>query len=168
MKDADTVLGFGRHTADWFESAPAPENDGEVLVIQIDSKASPTATDKELAKRRGKRVVNPHRGSQRHRCRASRKRRGSKKRRKKGDKAKNGKMATIVVIYTLKQADKRGFTKESGKTVQIVTDGDNDLARYIGDFSPDALHTIDVFHVVEYLWEAAGCPFKEGSDELIE
>jgi hypothetical protein len=25
MKDADTVLGFGRHTADWFESAPAPE-----------------------------------------------------------------------------------------------------------------------------------------------
>ena len=90
MTVKDTVLGFGRHTADWFESAPAPENDGEVLVIQVDSKASPTATDKELAKRRGKRVANPYRGSQRHRGRASRKRRGSKKRRKKGDKAKNG------------------------------------------------------------------------------
>lgn len=195
----ETVLGFGRHTADWFESAPAPQDDGEVLVIQIDSKASPTATDKELEKRRGKRVANPHHGSQRHRGRASRKRRGSKKRRKKGDKAKNGKMATIVVIYTLKQgdggilegpvnkkvyasyapkrhavaiarreADKRGFTKDSGKTVQIVTDGDNDLARYIVEFFSEALHTIDVFHVVQYLWEAAGCLFKEGSDELVE
>jgi len=30
-----TVLGLGRHTAAWFESAPAPEEEGEVLVIQI-------------------------------------------------------------------------------------------------------------------------------------
>ena len=50
----ETVLGFGRHTNDWFESQTANENDGEVLIIQIDSKASPTATDEELEKRRGK------------------------------------------------------------------------------------------------------------------
>lgn len=195
----ETVLGFGRHTNDWFESQPAPEDDGEVLIIQIDSKAIPTATDEELKKRRGKRKVNPHSGSQRHRNRAARKNRYKKKRRKKGDKSKNGKMATIVVMYTLKlcsdgtlegpinkkvyasyapkrhavaiarrEADKRGFVKGDNRLVQIVTDGDNDLACYIEELFPNAIHTIDVFHVMEYLWEAGGSIYKEGSDELIE
>jgi len=98
---AGMVLGLGQHTAAWFESAPAPEGDGEVLVIQIDSKATLTATEAELEKRRGKRASNPHPGSQRHRGRAARRRRGSKKRRKKGDKAKNGKMATISSLMGL-------------------------------------------------------------------
>ena len=80
------VLGLGKHTGQWFESAPAPEDDGEVLIIQIDSKATPTATDEELEKRRGKRGDNIHSGSQRHRGKAARKRRGPKKRKKKGDK----------------------------------------------------------------------------------
>ena len=193
----EMVLGLGRHTREWFESAPAPQDDGEVLVIQIDSKATPTATDEELKKRRGKRSNNPHPGSQRHRSRKARHRRGSKKRKKKGDKSKNGKNTTIVVMYTLRisedgslegplnkkvyasyapkrhsvaiarrEADKRGFTQESGKTVQIITDGDNDLDRYIGEFFPEAIHTIDVFHVTEYLWKAGACLFKEGSVEL--
>jgi hypothetical protein len=195
----EMVLGLGRHTGEWFESVPAPKNDGNVLVIQIDSKASPTATEEELSKRRGERAHNSHPRSQRHRGRDKRKRRGSKKRKKKGDKSKNGKMATIVVMYTLKQsidgmlegpinkkvyasyapkrhavaiarrdADKRGFTKDSGKLVQIVTDGDNDLESYIKEFFPEAKHTIDIFHVTEYLWEAGRCIYKEGSDELIE
>lgn len=193
------VLGLGRHTTAWFEQAPAPEGDGEVLVIQLDGKATPTATDAELAKRRGKRAANPHPGSQRHRGRAARQRRGSKRRRKKGDKAKNGKMATIVVMYTLRQsadgslegplnkkvyasyapkrhavaiarreADKRGFTPQSGKRIQVVTDGDNDLERYVAEFFPEAEHTIDVYHVVEYLWEAGECLYPEGSAELQE
>ncbi len=195
----DMVLGLGRHTGAWFEAAPAPEGDGEVLVIQFDSKASPTATEEELAKRRGKRRARPHRGSQRHRGRAARRRRGPKKRRKKGDKSKNGKMATIAVMYTLKksadgtlegpinkkvyasyapkrhviaiarrEADKRGFGQESGKKIQIVTDGDNDLERYIEIFFPEAIHTIDIYHVTEYLWEAGRCLYPEGSTELVE
>jgi len=193
------VLGLGRHTGDWFESAPAPEGDGEVLVIQIDSKATPTATEEELEKRRGPRRENPHPGSQRHRRREARKRRGSKKRRKKGDKSKNGKMATIATMYTLKvsadgtlegpinkkvyasyapkrhavaiarrEADKRGFQRGSGKVIQIVTDGDNDLERYINEYFPEAEHTIDVYHVTEYIWEAGHCLHREGSAELIE
>lgn len=193
------VLGLGRHTAAWFEAAPVPEGDGEVLVIQIDSKATPTATEQELEKRRGPRRVNPHPGSQRHRGRAARQRRGSKKRRKKGDKAKNGKMATIVTMYTLRrsadgqlegpinkkvyasyapkrhavaiarrEANRRGFGPGSGKLVQIVTDGDNDLERYIGELFPEAIHTIDVYHVTEYLWKAGQCLYGEGSAELIE
>jgi len=194
-----TVLGFGKHTNDWFEFQPAPEDDGEVLIIQIDSKAIPTATDEELKKRRGKRKANPHPGSGRHRSRAARKNRHKKKRRKKGDKSKNGKMATVVVMYTLKlccdgtlegyinkrvyasyaakrhavaiarrEASKRGFMEGDNKLVQIVTDGDNDLARYIEELFPSAIHTIDVFHVMEYLWFAVGSIFKEGSDELTE
>lgn len=195
----EMVLGLGRHTGHWFESAPSPKGDGDVLIIQIDSKATPTATDEELSKRRGKRSANSPACSQRHRGRGKRKRLGSKKRRKKGDKSKNGKMATIVVMYTLKwgddgslegpvnkkvyasyapkrhavaiarrEANKRGFAMDKGNIIQIITDGDNDLDRYIGEFFPEAIHTIDVFHVTEYLWEAGGCLYKEGSEELIE
>jgi hypothetical protein len=58
--------------------------------------------------------------------------------------------------------------KGDKKLVQVITDGDNDLARYIEHFFPNAIHTIDVFHVVEYLWEAGGCLYKEGSVELTE
>lgn len=193
------VLGLGRHTTAWFAQAPAPKGDGEVLVIQLDSKATPTATDAELEKRRGPRTPNPHPGSQRHRGRAARQRRGSKKRRQKGDKAKNGKMATIVVMYTLqrrpdgtlagpinkkvyasyapkrhavaiarREADKRGFGPGSGKRIQIVSDGDLDLERYIEELFPEAEHTIDVYHVVEYLWDAGACLYREGSAELTE
>ena len=195
------VLGFGRYTAEWFEQAPPPEGDGEILVIQIDSKATPTATDSELEKRRGKRDVRRRAPSPRHRGRAKRKRLGSKPRRKKGDKSKNGKAATIVVMYTLKcstgkdgaplllgplnrrvyasyapkrhafaiarrEADKRGFTKGSGKTIQIVTDGDTDLEDYTRDFFPGAMHTLDIMHAIEYLWKARACLYKEGSREL--
>ena len=196
---ADMVLGLGQHTGAWFESAPAPEGEGEVLVIQIDSKATPTATEAELEKRRGKRKPNPHPGSQRHRGRVARQRRGPKTRRKKGDKAKNGKMATIVTMYTLRwstdgqlegpinkkvyasyapkrhavaiarrEANKRGFGPESGKLVQIVTDGDNDLQHYIEELFSEAIHTVDIYHVIEYLWEAGQCLYKEGSAELVE
>ena len=62
----DSVLGFGQFTTEWFSSAPVPTGDGEVLVIQVDSKATPTATEEELEKRRGKRAKNPHPSSQRH------------------------------------------------------------------------------------------------------
>ena len=197
------VLGFGAHTSAWFEQTEAPEDDGDVLVIQFDSKATPTATLSELRKRRGKRAKKSPAPSPRHRGRDQRERRGPKKRRKKGDKSKNGRMATLMTMYTLKrsqaedgsplllgplnrrvyasyapkrhafaiarrEADKRGFTQDSGKLIQIVTDGDEDLARYREEFFPEAIHSLDVLHVVERLWEAAGCLFPEGSDALEE
>ena len=40
--------------------------------------------------------------------------------------------------------------------------------RYIQELFPKATHTIDVFHVTEYLWKAGGCLYKEGSEELVE
>jgi hypothetical protein len=201
MSIEKAVLGLGRYTAEWFELAPPPEGDGEVLVIQFDSKATPTATDSELEKRRRKRGPRPVVSSPRHRGRDKRRRRGSKPRRKKGDKSKNGRAVTLAVMYTLREAtdekgrrilegpinrrfygsyaakrhafiiarreaNKRGFGPESGKRIQIVTDGDDDLRRYGGEFFPEAIHTLDVMHVMEHLWEAGACLYKEGSLEL--
>lgn len=189
------VLGLGRHTGEWFQSAPPPEGDGEVLVILIDGKASPTATEQELKRRRGKRPKRPA-PSARHRGRDKRKAYGQKPRRKKGDKSKNGRVASMVVMYTLKregkrllgpvnrwcyasfapkrhafevarrEANKRGFTATSGKLVQLVTDGDDDLALYKKEYFPEALHTLDIMHALEYVWEAGGCLYQEGSSEL--
>jgi len=194
-----TVLGLGRHTAAWFESALAPSDDGDALVIQIDSKGAPTATDSELARRRGKRKKQPKRcmkRCRRHRGRARRGKYGKKPRRNKGDKSKNAKMATMVVMFTLRRGEdgerhgpinvwryasfapkrhafavaqretnKRGFGPESGKLVQLLTDGDNDLAYYAKEFLPHALHSIDVMHVVEKLWSAGESLYREGTVE---
>ena len=191
-----SVLGFGRYTADWFERQPAPEGDGDVLVILIDGKGVPTATERELRKRRGKRRKARVPKSPRHRGRQRRARWSPRHRRNKGDKSKNAKMATLVVMYTLKrqgsylvgpinrwvygsfapkkhtfimarrEANKRGFTSGCGKQVQLLTDGDPDLERYGKQLFPEATHTLDVIHVIEKLWEAAACLYPEGSDEL--
>lgn len=194
-----TVLGLGRRTGEWFEHAPAPKGDGDVLLILIDSKGAPTATESELEHRRGPRRLNPYPDSDRHRGRDRREIYGGNPRRKKGDKSKNARMATLAVMYTLRrasdgsgrllgpinkqvygsfaskrhafaiarrEADKRGFTTGVGKLVQVVTDGDEDLAGYTKQFFPEAIHTIDVIHVLEYVWTAGECLFREGSDEL--
>ena len=201
MSIEKTVLGFGRFTLEWFASAPAPKGDGDVLVIQVDSKAAPTATEEELKKRRQKRAKRVLADSPRHRGRAKRRRLGPRRRRKKGDKSKNGRAATMLVMYTLRtvathmgrkilagpinrkvyasfapkrhafeiarrEANKRGFTPESGKRIQIVSDGDDDLEIYGRDLFPEAIHTLDLYHAKEYLWKAGECLHREGSDEL--
>ena len=189
------VLGYGRYTQEWFEQAPAPEGDGEVLVVMLDGKGVPTATETELKKRRGKRKRRNKTPSPRHRGRQSRERLTEQPRRKKGDKSKNAKMGTMLVMFTLRkqpygslllgpinkryyasfaqkrhavevarrEATKRGFPPGTKRTIQVVTDGDNDLARYVAEFFPDALHTIDVMHVVEKLWDAGSSVHREGS-----
>jgi hypothetical protein len=98
------VLGLGKNTQAWFEQAPPPPDDGETLVIMVDSKATPTATEHELKKRRGKRRRKGGGRSPRHRGRGKRKNWQEKRRRKKGDHSKNGRAATLVVMYTLKEA----------------------------------------------------------------
>ncbi len=90
---------------DYMEQAPPPEDDGEVRVIEVDGKATPTATEEELRKRRGKRSPKrcPRCGCQRHRGQAKRRCR-RRKRRKRGDKSKNGRSITLVVMYTLRRS----------------------------------------------------------------
>jgi hypothetical protein len=175
-----SALGFGRHTADWFEQAQPPTHDGPdgaVAVAMIDGKGAPTATDSELARRRGKRRRCRSR-SKRHRGRERRRRWPKKPRRNKGDKSKNARVGTLVLIYTLRREGnklvgplnvwvyvsfaskrhafqiaqrelrKRGFAPEqcgpgSGKLVQFLSDGDNDLERYRARYLPHAEHTLD-------------------------
>lgn len=191
-----SVLGYGQHTQEWFAQLQPPEDDGEVLVIQIDSKGIPTATDEELKKRRGRRSNKAKAASPRHRGRDKRKRLGKRPRLKKGDKSKNARMGTMVVMYTLREKDglllgpinkrvyasfaskkqavqyarreatRRGFPPGTSKVVQVVTDGDRHLnEQYIPEYFPDALHTIDIMHVIERLWDAGASLYKEGSDE---
>jgi hypothetical protein len=104
------VLGMGREAAAFMRQQPAssPRHpEGDILVIEVDGKCPPTATEAELAKRRGKRrprhELSCPCGCQRHRGRTRRELRGSKKRRKRGDKSKNGREAVVVVMYTLQR-----------------------------------------------------------------
>ena len=101
------VLGMGRHAAPFMKQLAVPSGDGDILVIEVDGKCPPMATESELAKRRGPRRPAHEKscpcGCQRHRGQAKRQARGSKKRRKKGDKSKNGKEAVVVVMYTLRR-----------------------------------------------------------------
>lgn len=161
-----TVLGLGHHTDEWFEQRPAPDDDGEVLVILVDGKGVPTARDSELEQRRGPRKARPAAPSPRHRGRQRRAEREPRPRRKKGDKSKNAKMAHVVVMYTLRregdlllgprnrrvyasfgpkrhafeyarrEAAKRGFGPGTDKVIQVVTDGDRDLHRYTDEYFP--------------------------------
>jgi hypothetical protein len=191
------ALGFGGHAETWFEKQPAPDDDGEVLVIEFDGKAIPTATERELERRRGKRAPGSAETSPRHRGRQKRSRHPSQPRRHKGDKAKTGKMATMVVMYTLKrrgtrrlegpinrrhyvslgskrhafevarrEAEKRGFGIDSGRLVQVVTDGDRDYEHLTREYLPHARHDIDCYHVFEKLWEAGAAFLPEGSADL--
>ncbi len=158
----------------------------------------PKARRRAKSSKRGRKQATD---SARHRRREKRRRQEKKKRRKKGDKSKNGRMTTVLVMYTLKkgvdvdgnpvlvgpinrrvyasfapkrhafavarrEADRRGFHQGSGKTIQIVTDGDEDLERYGKEFFPGAEHTLDIYHVYEHLWKAGRSLHKEGSKAL--
>lgn len=111
----ELALGLGALAHEYQAGAPPPPDDGEVLVVQPDSKGIPTAMEEELRRRRGKRRPNPHPESRRHRGRAKRRARGPRRRRKAGDKSKNARMATMVVMYTLKKTvDEHGKPKLLG------------------------------------------------------
>jgi hypothetical protein len=100
------ALGLGRPAYVYLSTAPLPPGDGEVLVIECDGKAIPTATDEELAKRRGPRRAKAKTCKcSRHRGQCSRKSRGKKKKRKPGDKSKNGRSAVLIAMYTLKRGE---------------------------------------------------------------
>jgi hypothetical protein len=100
------ALGLGRPAHVYLSTAPLPPGDGEVLVIECDGKAIPTATAEEMSKRR--RPRQPWACGcqcQRHRGRCCHKSRGKKKKRKPGDKSKNGRGAVLLALYTLQRGD---------------------------------------------------------------
>jgi hypothetical protein len=98
------VIGLGRRAPAFMATQQSFDDDGEVLVIEVDGKAAPMATEAELEARRRKRKHGPKCGCgcQRHRGRKHRK--GKKKKRKKrGHNSKTGRSATLVAMYTLRR-----------------------------------------------------------------
>lgn len=192
------VLGLGGQAGEYMEIAVPPEGDGEVLIIESDGKATPTVTERELAKRRGKRNYKQTSCCDRHRGKEKRKK-THRERRKKGDKSKNGRSITIVVMYTLKkgddgflhgpinkivwasyaprkvmlawarrQATKRGFPPGTNKRIHIAIDGEKCLKDGLAKLFPNATFALDIRHVEEYLWKVGRAYYDEGSDELKE
>lgn len=102
------VQGMGRDAPPYMEQREAPEDDGEILIIEVDGKATPTATLDELKKRGAKRDKKKKSCCKRHRNKDKRQRchkKGKNRRKKKSDKRKNGRSITLVVIYTLKKGE---------------------------------------------------------------
>lgn len=149
----ELALGLGRLAQPFAQQQAAPEDDGEVLVIEADGKCPPTAREEELAKRRGKRAKHAKAcacGCQRHRGQAKRQRRGSKKRRKKGDKSKNGKEVVVVVMYTLKRGSDGRLHGPCNKKVWASFGGRKGAARWARaeatkrGFGPDTTKTVQI------------------------
>lgn len=97
------ALGLGAHAAPFLKDLPVPQGDGDVVVVQVDGKCIPTATDAELRKRRQPRAGTPRAASPRHRGRCKRMEHAPRRRRRPGDKSKNGRQVMVVVVYTLRR-----------------------------------------------------------------
>lgn len=100
------AMGLGQRAPAFMATEGPFDDDGEVLVIEVDGKAAPMATEAEREARRQKRKHGKRCscGCQRHRGRKGRK--GKKKKRKKrGHNSKNGRSATLVAMYTLRRGE---------------------------------------------------------------
>lgn len=185
------VDAVGAEARPFLEGAPVPDDDGEILVIQVDGGGAPHIDLAELRLRQ-----RPHAkrsGTARHRRRARRRAR-QRPRRAKGDKSKNAKVAFVGVIYTLRRADdgscegpihkrlyatfeshaavfkwlhheavKRGY---GTKRTLFLADGAEAIWDQQAIWFPEAEPCIDWVHIVEKLWAAGRCLHREGSDQL--
>jgi hypothetical protein len=86
----------GAEVRGFLDADPVPEDDGEVLVIQVDGRGAPMITSTEHARR--PQPKRREKGTRRH-ARRLRRREHPRPRRKKGDKSKNAKIAFVGVIY---------------------------------------------------------------------
>ena len=100
------VIGLGQRAPAFMATQQSFDDDGEVLVIEVDGKAAPMATDAELEARRRKRKHGRPCGCGCQRHRGRRRRKGKRKKRKKrGHNSKNGRSATLVAMYTLRRGE---------------------------------------------------------------
>src|SRR6516165_2459994 len=190
------TIGLGQRASAFMETQGRFDNDGDVLVIEVDGKAAPMATEAEMEARRRRRPKQAGCQCQRHR---QRQRRAAKvrKRKKRGHNSKNGRSATLVAMYTLRrgadgklhgpinkkiwgqfgtrqaavewaraQATRRGFGSDRPGTVQIVIDGEKCLRQRLERLFPGAVITLDIRHAQERLWKAGRQFHEEGSTEL--
>ncbi|MGC4121373.1 MAG: hypothetical protein QM765_43710 [Myxococcales bacterium] len=185
------VDAIGSEARNFLEQAPAPDGEGEILVIQVDAKGAPMLSP-ETCRRRSR----PHEREEvsgRTARRASKRRWPKPKRRSVGKKAKNAKMAVLGVIYTLRrtkngyegpinkrvigtfdshealfawlrhEADKRGYGQ---KRTLFLADGSEHIWRGQLKHLAQAEVCIDWHHIVERLWDVGTCFHPEYSAEL--
>ncbi len=100
------VIGLGQRAPAFMATQEKFDDDGEVLIIEIDGKAAPMVTEAELQARRQKRKHGNQCGCGCQRHRGRKRRQGKKKKRKtRGHNSKNGRSATLVAMYTLRRGE---------------------------------------------------------------
>lgn len=184
------VDAVGSHARQFLEQAPPPQDDGEVLVLQVDGRGAPMINETEMSRRR--RARRQHEETARAARRAQR-RQHPRKRRTKGKKSKNAKVAIVGVLYTLrrtpkglegpiqkrliatfeshealfiwlrKEAEKRGYEE---KEVYFLADGSDHIWRLQREYFPKAHVCVDWYHIIEKIWSAGECVHREGTPEL--
>jgi hypothetical protein len=172
LRMVDTL---GAQARPFLEQAPAPADDGEILVIEADGGGAPMISQTERHHRRQRNREHP------------------KPRRTKGQKSKNSKLAVVAAVYTLRRTTdglegpvnkrliatfashaelfawlkdevvKRGYGK---KRTVFLADGSEHIWNLQQKYFPDAEVGLDWIHVIEKLWTAGQCLFTEGSTEL--
>ncbi len=184
---------LGPVAAQFMGDLPAPDDDGEVLVISFDDKAAPMIRASTHRKR-----CRPHsklvRGMSRRKARRLVRQQSRRPRRKKGDKTKNGRSAKVAVVYTLhrlpdgsvegplnrrifatfgsradlvRQVKKDAVLRGYGtKRAIFLADGATTLWDIWRKHFGEATPCLDWFHLSEYLWSAGGAVHKEGSKVL--
>jgi hypothetical protein len=184
------VDSTGEHAAAFLAQVEAPEDDGEILVIQPDAKGIPMISSTQLKRRKQPRRPPGH-ATKRH-ARRRRRREMPRRRRKPGDKTKNAKMVVVSVIYTLRkmsdgtlegpinkriiatmgghrahfkvlkrEAVKRGY---GVKRTQFLADGARVLWKLKEEFFPEAEGCIDWCHIAEKLWACGECLFPNDQE----
>ena len=175
------VDAVGAEARPFLQQAPAPADDGEILVIEADGGGAPMISSAEYQRR-----CQPKRkrsATERHHRRKLRKEH-PKPRRTKGQKSKNSKLAVVAAIYTLKrtksglegpinkrliatftshaelfrwlvdEAKKRGYGK---KRTVFLADGSDHIWTLQQKYFPNAEVGLDWIHVTEKLWSAGQC-----------
>lgn len=192
LRILDAVGGRARA---FLEQAPPPDDDGEVLVLQVDGKGAPTISSRERARRALPRRARE--GSNRRHARRTRRRDRPRVRRRSGEKSKNAKVAAVGVIYTLRrtkdgmldgplnkrviatfvsyralfewlhaEAVKRGYGTDRFSRVHFLADGADVIWNLQQEFFPDAEVALDWYHVAEKLWETGKATHRARGEKL--
>lgn len=174
---------------------PAPEDDGDVLVVEGDGKGVPHVAEQEHARRR-----QPHRKRLRGpaaRCERKKHRRLLRKgraRKKVGDKSKNARMFTAFAVYTVREHADGSVEGPINRRVFATFDGPRKAAKlaladakkrgygtketlFLADGAPHlwkiwrrsfrkARPCLDWYHASEYLWSAGTAIHGAKSPEL--
>ncbi len=127
------VDAVGAAARGFLEALPAPDDDGEVLVIQVDGRGAPMIGKVEHQRRTKKRGAKKRRRNartNRRHARRARRREHPKTRRTSGQKSKNAKVAVLAVLYTLRKT-KGGLEGPINKRVIGTFRGHDALFRWL-------------------------------------